>query len=85
MKKLSQKDRVEQRLLKVGYITRNECLRQFPAITRLSAIIQDLEEEGWVFETNNEKGDYKYTAIKTPYKTITSTLSNGEQIVRFTK
>ena len=83
MKKLSQKDRIERRLLKVGYITRNECLSNY--ISRLSAIIQDLEEEGWVFETNNEKGDYKYTAIKTPYKTITSTLSNGEQIVRFTK
>lgn len=83
MKKPSQKDRIEQRLLKVGYITRNECLSNY--ISRLSAHIQDLEKEGWVFETSNEKGDYKYTAIKTPYKTITSTLSNGEQIVRFTK
>lgn len=89
MKKPSQKDRVEQRLLKVGYITRNECLKNF--ISRLSAIIQDLEEEGWVFETSRKGGNYKteadyvYTAVRTPYKKVTSTLSNGEQIVRFTK
>lgn len=83
MKKPSQKDRVVQRLLKVGYITRNECLSNY--ITRLSAYILELKEEGWVFETSNVNGDYKYTATRTPYKKIVSTLSNGEQVVRITK
>jgi hypothetical protein len=89
MKKPSQKDRVVQRLLKVGYITRNECLGVF--ISRLSAIIYDLEQEGWTFETSRKGGNYKteadyvYTVTRTPYKKIVSTLANGEQVVRITK
>lgn len=89
MKKPTQKDRIEQRLLKVGYITRNECLQN--RISRLSAIIQELEEEGWLFETSRKGGNYKteadyvYTATRTPFKKLVSTLSTGEQIVRFVK
>lgn len=83
MKKLTQKDRVAKRLLQVGKISRNECLKNF--ISRLSAIIQDLEVEGWKFETKQEKGDYVYKVISTPYKKETYTLPDGRIIERLTK
>ena len=35
-------------------------------ISRLSAIIQNLEEDGWVFETKREKGDYVYVLVNEP-------------------
>jgi hypothetical protein len=47
-------------------ITRNECLSQFPAITRLGARINDLKEEGYEFETKQEHGDYVYRLVKRP-------------------
>jgi hypothetical protein len=78
MKNKTQKQRVETKLLRDGFITRNEALRNF--ISRLSAIIQDLEAEGWEFDTKNKGGDYIYTIVKSPYKLVTRTLSNGEQI-----
>ena len=70
MKKLkkSQRERVISKLLKTGFVTRNECLSQFPAITRLSAIIQVLEENGFEFETKDTGNDWKYTMITCPYK-----------------
>ena len=77
--KQSQKDRIVKRLLERGEVTRNEALRNF--ISRLSAIIQDLEEEGWEFKTENRKGDYVYTAIKKPYQTITYILADGREIL----
>lgn len=81
--KLTQKDRVAKRLLQVGKISRNECLKNF--ISRLSAIIQDLEVEGWVFETKQVKGDYVYKVVKSPYKKETFTLPDGRIIERLTK
>jgi len=78
--KKTQRQRVESRLLECGYITRNECLRVF--ISRLSGIIQLLEEEGWEFDTSNQsKQDYIYRVVKSPYRVVSRTLSNG-QIVK---
>jgi hypothetical protein len=34
--KLTQCERIRRKLEKDGFVTRNQCLRQFPAITRLS-------------------------------------------------
>ena len=48
-KKQSQKTFVKQELAKHGFITRNKCLRNY--ISRLSAIIFDLKDEGFEFET----------------------------------
>jgi hypothetical protein len=62
----SQLDRVRDRLLQVGYITRNQCLGTRPAITRLGARINDLKAEGFVFETKQEHGDYVYKLISKP-------------------
>jgi len=62
----SQNDRVKAKLERDGYVSRNECVRQFPAILRLSARIQDLEEEGYVFDAKEERGDYLYRLVSRP-------------------
>lgn len=50
-------------LLERGYITRNECLRNY--ISRLGARIQDLEDDyGWEFTTFRKGGDYGYRVAK---------------------
>ena len=83
--KKTQKQRVEAKLLRDGSVTRNQCLSTFPAITRLSAIILTLREEGWDFDTKDTGKDYIYTLKKTPYKTQTIHLANGETITRIQK
>lgn len=60
--KSTQRNRIAKRLLERGEISRNECLRNY--ISRLGARIQDLENEGWVFETETRGGDYIYKLIK---------------------
>jgi len=50
MGKQSQKDFVKSELSKNGFITRNKCLRNY--ISRLSAIIFVLRDEGFEFKTN---------------------------------
>ena len=61
---MSQLKRVKAKLERDGYITRNECLSQFPAITRLSAIILTLKQEGYQFEAKDDGRDYKYSLTK---------------------
>jgi len=64
----SQKNWVKEQLEVDGYITRNTCLQNF--ISRLSAIIQDLELDGYKFETDYQKTergkDYIYRLIQKP-------------------
>lgn len=62
----TQLERVRARLEEFGFITRNQCLSDFPAITRLGARIDDLEHEGWVFEAKHEGGDYVYRVKAKP-------------------
>lgn len=82
--KQSQKDRIIKRLLDRGEVSRNEALKNY--ISRLSAIIQDLEAEGWVFETFRRGGSYKteadyvYKTIKAPYQRITYRTADGREI-----
>jgi hypothetical protein len=59
-------ERVKAKLERDGYVTRNECLSQFPAITRLGAKICDLQELGWTFTTANTGRDYKYRLVSRP-------------------
>lgn len=63
MKKPSQFKRVLNRLKEKGYITRNECLGIYPAITRLGAIICSLNKKGYnITGADSEDGkDYIYT------------------------
>jgi hypothetical protein len=53
----SQLARVRTKLDRDGFVTRNECLRQHPAITRLAARIDDLEKEGFVFDERRDHRD----------------------------
>lgn len=62
----SQNERIERRLAERGYVTRNECLGTFPAITRLSARIDDLEKKGYVFRPERRGGDYIYHLVSKP-------------------
>jgi len=66
--KKSQKERIISKLLKDKFVTRNECLKNF--ISRLSAIILELKNEGWEFKPEFIKTpngeDYKYTVTKIP-------------------
>lgn len=62
----TQNDRVKDMLVKNGFVTRNHCLRSFPAITRLSARIDDLKDEGYEFKGKNVHGDFVYTVTKWP-------------------
>ena len=59
----TQLQRVRDRLLAAGYISRDQCLSQFPAITRLGARICDLEADGFVFDAKKQGGDYVYRLI----------------------
>ena len=70
----SQLDRIKAKLDRDGFVTRNECLRQFPAITRLGARIQDLEDVGYVFRTEQKHGDYTYILVSKPTAAPTSLL-----------
>ncbi len=62
--KQTQRERVIARIKSQGFITRNECLRNY--ISRLGAIICDLKKEGWDFSTKEVNGDYIYTVINHP-------------------
>jgi hypothetical protein len=68
--KLSQKQRIINKLLKDGEVSRNSALSNF--ISRLGAIICRLEKEGWKFSAEYEKTekgqDYIYRIIHCPYK-----------------
>lgn len=52
----TQKDRVLSQILKVGYVTRNQCLKNY--ITRLASIIAKLEKDGYKFEKGYMKTKY---------------------------
>lgn len=74
----TQKNRVLKRLKERGYITRNECLGTYPAISRLGAIICDLKKEGYDIEGKDEGNDYVYKIdIKPVAKPQVVQLSDG--------
>jgi len=56
--KKSQKQKVVEQLEEFGYVSRNWALSQY--CSRLGAIICDLKKEGYVFDSKNEGGDYRY-------------------------
>ena len=71
MKKQSQKDIVIKHLLDTGKVSRNTCIKNH-FITRLGAIICDLNQEGWIIEGRDEHTnygtDYIYIVRKSPFK-----------------
>lgn len=62
----TQLERVKAKLERDGFVTRNECLSQFPAITRLGARIIDLKREGYEIEGEWRGGDYVYKLVAKP-------------------
>ena len=77
--KKSQRERVIGVLKSQGYVSRNHALRNF--ISRLSAIIQDLEAEGWEFAPRREGGDYEYHVKKIPTHLVSKVIEvNGKFI-----
>ena len=60
----TQEEFVINQLKEKGYITRNECLRNF--ISRLGAIMCKLKKEGYEFDTKTVGGDYVYTLKTKP-------------------
>lgn len=64
MKNETQEQRVVYKLKTDGFITRNECLRNY--ISRLGALICRLKKQGYVFKTSNVEGDYRYDVVSFP-------------------
>lgn len=66
MKNISQQEWVLRELRTKGYVTRNECLGRF--ISRLSAIIFNLKEEGHTIKSETFKTvnglDHKYILVE---------------------
>jgi hypothetical protein len=67
-----QKQFIVKMLLKDGQVSRNTCLQNY--VSRLGAIICQLQKEGWSFEAGYEpKGmgkDYIYKTIRCPFKKV---------------
>lgn len=82
--KLSQRQRVEQLLLKQGFVSRNFYLNlPYHKILRLSEIIRTLRESGWDIETKEDKVDCVYTMVKNPYKKVVYQIEGREPIITY--
>lgn len=75
---MTQKQRIITKLRADGNVSRNSALRNY--ISRLSAIIQDLEKDGWVFETKQVNNDYIYLVKESPLKEVIYKISDGREI-----
>lgn len=75
--KISQKDIVLKQMRSTGQVSRNWCLQNY--ISRLSAIMLDLKNEGVNFETKKVGGDYVYVLLDKP-KEIKRYLVNGVEV-----
>lgn len=77
--KKTQVQTVKEILHETGEISRNTCLKMY--ISRLSAIIQILEDKGYTFSTSHRAGDYVYTLVSEPKKpTPTFKEENGMRV-----
>lgn len=61
---MSQTELIKQQLRTTGKVSRNWCLQRY--ISRLGALIQTLEDKGWIFKAYNHEGDYIYELVKDP-------------------
>lgn len=80
---MSQKQFVINKLNTNGFITRNYCLKNY--ISRLSALILNLKNEGWNIEGRDDNGDYIYEVKGSPFKKEYFTLPDGQIISRIIK
>jgi hypothetical protein len=84
--KQTNKQKVEDILKQKGWVDNFYCIDNRISL-RLSDIIMTLKEEGWEFDDEksgylnpNQKKNWYYVAKKSPYRTITRVLGNGETI-----
>lgn len=57
------------KLREKGWVSRNECLRMYPAIARLAARIDNLKEMGWNVDGKRDPfggNDYVYFLVSEP-------------------
>ena len=66
--KISQKKKVVQQLKNTGEVSRNWSIQNY--IYRLSAIIQNLEKENYVFKPYWDEGDYIYKLVEVPKRIV---------------
>lgn len=80
MKEKTQKQRVIDELLAKGLVRRNLALDG--RITRLGALIEDLEQEGFTFEArySKDKSDYGYILKDCPIKKVISKIGDKEVV-----
>lgn len=82
--KQSQKEFVISQLKKNGSISRNFCLGNY--ISRLGAIVNQLNKEGWNLEgSNQDNGDYLYKVKQSPFKKVIYRLADGREIITTVK
>ena len=88
MKNKSQTQWAIDQLLKNGEVTRNGALQNY--ISRLGAIIFDLQNEDWQIngEYRKEKNgkDFVYYLVKSPFKKVEYTIpETGKKIIKYEK
>lgn len=66
---------VNEQLKVYGEISRNTCLKAY--ISRLGAIVQKLENEGYVFTTERRDGDYVYKLVSAPMRPVYEYVNKG--------
>lgn len=82
--KLTQEQRVINKLLRDGFITRNEALRVY--ISRLGAIVCSLQSQGYEFDAKyDENRDYVYTMTKCPLQKVVYTVPGRGPITTYKK
>lgn len=87
MKKTQEQWTIDQ-LLNNGEVSRNAALQNF--ITRLGAIICNLNSEGWEirghFRKYNHGKDFVYTLVSSPFKRVVYTVpALGKEIIKYEK
>lgn len=81
MKKLTQRQRIINQLLKDGYVSRNYYINlPYDRILRLGALIFDLRQSGWDFETKDDGRDCTYTMTKCPLTKIVYKIGDREVV-----
>lgn len=66
--RITQIQRVKNQLKETGEVSRNWCLANY--ISRLSAIVMILKEEGYELEASHRQGDYVYKLVNSPMRTV---------------
>lgn len=76
-----QKKIIIEKLKLDGFVSRNWALSKY--ISRLSAIILTLKNEGWQLQGKQDKGDYIYEVVGSPYQKVYYKLPDGQIITKY--